>query len=646
MKNISAILITAALFLGGAAFAEETPAPQPEILKVTSDYKPEVFNFDFQLPCLNKPEVVNAADFGLSAKSTPLENAIAIEKISTHLLGKSNWKLILPGGEIAVKPIVDKKLFQFVGSKDFIVEGNSTRFLFDEIDPLPKKAQACSAYVTVEKCERGILRNFKVGRDIRIAPLAFFGMVTEYDPETNTGKLQIQSDETVAEAHIPYLGQLFNTTAERTRDLERAVPVYGDHGFVKKWQMISPKILQFTMSYKQSASYPGKYAMVMVKPLAAYNGFVVGENDHLMLDGLSVLGAPYTAFLPRGINGHLIVRNCEVAPATANSYWSAQDGCDLSAIYYLFENNRIRRTFDDAMSTDAGRLGAFTAGGVIRVSDYELIADKLQRFASIHWFVPGRNITLGDKNFHKKHDLGPIVSATWENYYKTTPAPWRCHIKFEQKLPENIEYDDLLWLRFAEKGSGIYRNNLIEDCPRHGMWGGHGPALIENNVIRGTGYPAIMYQVCCRWGRWYKGLHMENIVIRNNRIYDSSSLLRQPASVFIGGGYDTQSDGYSPADNNALVKNVIIENNLIDGNGQAGLGIWCATDVIVRNNIIRNTFQYPLVKGNVGNASIFVRNSRNVVIEDNVLMQDKTPKEPAYSCENSENVQKRNNIGF
>ena len=94
------------------------------------------------------------------------------------------------------------------------------------------------------------------------------------------------------------------------------------------------------------------------------------------------------------------------------------------------------------------------------------------------------------------------------------------------------------------------------------------------------------------------------------------------------------------------MKNVVIENNLIDGNGQAGLGIWCATDVIVRNNIIRNTFQYPLVKGNVGNASIFVRNSRNVVIEDNVLMQDKTPKEPAYSCENSENVQKRNNIGF
>ena len=94
------------------------------------------------------------------------------------------------------------------------------------------------------------------------------------------------------------------------------------------------------------------------------------------------------------------------------------------------------------------------------------------------------------------------------------------------------------------------------------------------------------------------------------------------------------------------MKNVVIENNLIDGNGQAGLGIWCATDVIVRNNIIRNTFQYPLVKGNVGNASIFVRNSRNVVIEDNVLMQDKTPEEPAYACENSENVQKRNNIGF
>ena len=647
MKHLTAVALLSALLFGGAFAVQGAAAPEGEILTVTSDYRPEMFHFDFQLPRLKEPEIVNAADFGLSAQSTPEKNAEAIEKISRHLNGKSNWKLILPGGEISVKPVFDKKLLEFRKSDDFIVEGNSTRFLFDEIDPAGKNGTpASSGYVTVEGCKRAILRNFTVGRDIRIAPMAFFGMVTEYDADTRTGKLQILSDESVAPQHVPHLGQLFNTTAERSRDLQRAVPAYGDHGFVKKWEMLSPKMLQFTMSYPQSTSYPGKYAMVSANPLAQYNGFVVGENDHLMLDGISVLCAPYTAFLPRGLNRHLIVRNCTVAPASANSYWAAQDGCDLSAQYYLFENNHIRRTFDDAMSADAGNVGAFTAGGVIRVSDHELIADKLQRFASFHWFVPGREIFLGSKNFHEKANLGKIVSVKWVNYYPGRPASWRCHITFEQKLPENIQYDDVLWLRFFEKGVAIYRNNLIEDCPRHGLWGGHGPALIENNVIRGSGYPAIMFQVCCRWGRWYKGLHMENIVIRNNRIYDASSLLRQPASVFIGGGYDTQTDGYSPADHNALVKNVVIENNIIDGNGQAGLGIWCASDVVIRNNIIRNTFQYPLVKGNVGNASIFVRNSKNVLLENNILMQDKAPAEPAYSCENSENVQKRNNTGF
>ena len=630
----------------GAGIAAE-PAVEQEVLKVTADYNPEVFHFDFQMPQLNKPEIVNAADFGLSAKSTPEKNAEAIEKITAHLNGKSNWKLILPGGEISVKPAFEKTLFEFRKSNDFIVEGNNTRFLFDEVDTAIKgRMPKSSAYVTVEYCQRAIFRHFTVGRDIRIAPLAFFGMVTEYDAKTRTGKLQVTSDETVEPQHIPYLSSLFNTSPERSRDLERAVPGYGDYGFVKKWEMLSPKMLQFQLIHDQRTELPGKYVMVMNKPLASYNGFAVGKNDHLMFDGISVLGTPYTAFLPRGLNGHLIVRNCRVAPPTANSYWASQDGIDLHAQYYLFENNHIRRTYDDAMNVDAGNVGAFTAGGVIRVSDHELIADKLQHFVSGEWFPAGRNLVLGDKNFHEKADLGKIVSSKWVNYHKGTPAPWRCHITFEKKLPENIQYDDVLWLRFCDKGVAIFRNNLIEDCPRHGIWGGHGPALIENNVIRGSGYPAIMFQVCCRWGRWYKGLHMENIVIRNNRIYDASSLLRQPASVFIGGGYDTQTDGYSPADHNALVKNVVIENNIIDGNGQAGLGIWCASDVVIRNNIIRNTFQYPLVKGNVGNASIFVRNSKNVLLENNILMQDKAPAEPAYACENSENVQKRNNIGF
>ena len=87
MKHLSLLLFSAALFFGGTAFAEETPAPQPEILKVTSDYKPEIFSFDFHMPRLNNPELVNAADFGLSAKSTPEENALAIEKIANYLQG-------------------------------------------------------------------------------------------------------------------------------------------------------------------------------------------------------------------------------------------------------------------------------------------------------------------------------------------------------------------------------------------------------------------------------------------------------------------------------------------------------------------------------------------------------------------------------
>ena len=281
MKHLSRLLFSAALFFLGAAFAEETPAPQPEILKVTSDYKPEIFSFDFHMPRLNNPELVNAADFGLSGKSTPEENALAIEKIANYLRGKSNWKLILPGGEIAVKPVAEKKLLHLTGCKDFIVEGNSTRFLFDEVEKaLPRgKTRASSGYVTVEKCERGILRNFKIGRDIRIAPLALFGMITQYDPETRTGKLQVQSDECAREVDVPRLSSIFNTTAERPRDLERAIPAYGDHGFVKKWEMLSPKLLQFTLTQDQHTSCTGKYAMVMVKPVVPYNGFTVGEND-------------------------------------------------------------------------------------------------------------------------------------------------------------------------------------------------------------------------------------------------------------------------------------------------------------------------------------------------------------------------------
>ncbi len=167
--------------------------------------------------------------------------------------------------------------------------------------------------------------------------------------------------------------------------------------------------------------------------------------------------------------------------------------------------------------------------------------------------------------------------------------------------------------------------------------------LIENNTVTGTMFPSIYVQLDTSFG---EGGFSSNVTIRGNTVKNSTvgkdmttTINRNDygaisVNILLDRAHNGMLKNYSH-------KNIVIEDNVVDGT--AVYGIYCLNvdGLTVRNNKITNPFKYGVasIGSNIGvkpNSGIFIGQCMNVSVTDNTVTGG--PEEITEAVQIHENV--------
>jgi hypothetical protein len=593
--SLSRVALVAGLLSTAAATAE--PRGEAFTRELVNREVGEVAAIRSLPPRPNAGPELAARDFGFSTTSSPEQNATALDQLGQALTAQKASAVRFEPGDYPVQLRRGKAALVLAELADFTLKGNGARLVLRDA----VQAGSAPGYLVIGNCQRLQVRALSLVWDWDNRPLAVVGRITEVGPEFL--RYEVVSGGQLQRDFVITGGREWDVASSR-----RSLAGYGAGNFAGgAAEIIDDKTLVFK---GRPAGQPqvGMATLLPIPPRWSGAGVVLtGNNDHLTFDRLELRGVPNTAFT--GASKHLWIHHSVVAPPRPGLFKACHDGFMPRANFYVFEDNEVSYCNDDVMNFEAARLGTFLGGGVLAHGTHSLVADHLQKFASAEGIVVGATAFLATRDFKPLPWRSRLKSFEWQLGYHPVQGRIpknRCVLTFEDPVPSLEGYsskDLLLMIDQQNRGAFVVRNNQFNNNLCHGIWGGNGPGLIENNSFFHTGYPAIGVLMTLRWGRWYHGFYPEGLIIRGNRLEACNAVRRQPADLFVGASIDTPQRFETV--NYAVVKHVIIEDNEIRGSGQAAIGVFSAENVLVKNNRVIAPGRLPLVKEAVSPAAIF-----------------------------------------
>ncbi len=143
----------------------------------------------------------------------------------------------------------------------------------------------------------------------------------------------------------------------------------------------------------------------------------------------------------------------------------------------------------------------------------------------------------------------------------------------------SIVEDDQIWNRSKSCGDFVVRNNTFENIRRYGTVFRAKGGIVENNTYQGTSSSAIM---SCNEPQYPNGLFCSDIIIISNKIKDYNFSTRSYAAITLAlhGRYGNAMS-FGP-------RNILLQNNQIEFNGQVALQAESAQNLALKRNRIND----------------------------------------------------------
>lgn len=273
--------------------------------------------------------------------------------------------------------------------------------------------------------------------------------------------------------------------------------------------------------------------------------------------------------------------------------------------------------------------------------------DYLQLWMAETDIYEGAGFEMRTQQFEKIDWHSTVESFEWELNVYSGASQHRCKVRFKDPLPEDYDDNTLFWNTDKYKGNFIVRNNEFKNGLCHAMYIGIPNGTIENNTADNYAYPSLVLHSVIRWGRWYIGTPITNVIIRNNVLTNNNTAQRDPATMFVGAGYDNQPSNYFPVDGRAA-DYVLVENNVVDESTWAAFGIFSAENIVVRRNKFLNSNNLPTKERFKGYGNVYIVEADNVVFTENQITNDRETYESGLFVDEStsSNVYVEGNLGF
>ena len=571
------------------------------------------------------------ADTYLSPEKTGLENASAFSDMvamvkASYGTTEPYTKIDIPNGTYRIRAIKSYGV-HLNELTNLCIEGNGSHFIFEETET----SRYDPSYFRIENCDTVELRNFSVDFDWEAHPMYVIGEVISSDPSTNSVTFRIDSHKLPKTVTVGG-GRSWDPDLDNRSDTVGFVAYHAVTGT----EVLDEHTLRVTYAWPKSAerAQAGQQFQFYFKANFSASGFDVYYNKNITLDGITIYSTPYEAGWCGATDGYHVA-NCKVIPAEGRRF-STYTGFETHAVRgnVIFENCEFYGILDDNIHMS----NHFMGGENVRISEYTMEMRHLQTWSTKYFFEEGKLLGLYDEKCQPTGWSSRIVSVTSVKEPTNDMATYT--VVFADPLPDTLPENCKFFSEDYYNGSYIIRNNSFGGGLCHALYIGLGNGTIENNTFDNFAYPSLVLTTVTRWDRWHIGTGVENVVIRNNVMTRCNTAGRDPASFAVVAGVDKQPTDFYPVDG-YVIRNVLVENNVVDGSTGSAFALFSAEDVIVRNNKFLNSNTLPTTKPRrKGWGNAYITEAKNILWQNNVIENEGSSYESGLYIDaaNTENI--------
>ena len=558
-------------------------------------------DFEIAKPSLSGV-VVYAADYGFSENASPAENAAALQSAINYCKKTNASVLELESGTYYISK-EHKTQLELNGLKNFTLSGGGAKLVFCETENTYPNAR----FIYIANCNTVQIKDLTVDWDWDSFPLFITGKISELGTNTIT----VTSDK----YDIPDNYVSIVHTKGWDYDADNVTPkVYGFGKTIKSTEKIGDKQIKYTYTSNVTGAAVGDGAQIAFKPKLNADALSLEDNENLTLYNVEINAAPYVAVNSTG-DKCLEIDNCRVVPGEGRRF-STYGGNEIHAMrgYFKFTNNTVSGVLDDNLHLSNHYLG----GGLAIEDAYTVTAEYLQQWSGIKYIYEGAELELRSSDYAPKGWKGKVKSYKWNyNVYNSANAHG-CTITFDEPLPWYIDETDYLFNTDMDDGQYLIENNTMYGGLCHALYIGLPNGTIRNNTAECFGYPALVLNTVKRWGRWFIGCPVRNVIISGNGFKNINLNKRDPASLFVGAGVDLQPTDYYPSEY-MLVQEVVVEDNTIENSGLIAMGTWSSRNILFDSNKIINPNLYENKDRFDGYGRMYATNCNNVHFDGNMV---------------------------
>jgi len=293
------------------------------------------------------------------------------------------------------------------------------------------------------------------------------------------------------------------------------------------------------------------------------------------------------------------------------------------------------------ISTTADATHFKSCTGTIRMNNCEFrgMGDDAANFSSLYLTVRKKvdehSVTANHNlKIYAPPEVGDLIefrsSETLLDYaagkvkaVEKMPSDAMCRISFTEPLPADLKPGDVLGN--ATKVPKVRISNCrVGNNRARGFMIQTRDAVVENCTFENCTSSGIC--VTTEVVYFFEGVAPEDVVIRNNKFINCN--YAGPGGVGALGVFAYMA-GMKYPPRPGVLKNIMLENNVIRGCDDSGIFVAGADGIVIRNNRLEQTCRKP--NRDEGKAAIYVTSSRNAEITGNKVIA----KEQGSGCEQS-----------
>ena len=504
------------------------------------------------------------------------DNTAALQAAIKHCWEVNASRLVVPKG---VYRFTSDQTVLFEGLKDFVFDGNGSKFVF---------YKKYNNLFQISNCERVEFKDFKVDWDWDVDPLGSVVKVENVNPLDGSVDLLFVDYDKFSRDVIRIRKMEGLDKATMSVGCEGCVDiffefVYGTDPHDRTHWLSGNQLRLFATEHDQIEKFKNNLTAGMLFRIRHYgydmHGLVLTDNVHLTLRDIDIYSCPGHALLSSGEQHHwqFIQVNIIRPPDSKRPITCTADHHHIarSQGFFLMENCEFSLGGDDCLNVHDTTAFAYYQG------KYTVRSKKV---ADAVTYQKGDRIELRNDDYSPTGLIGTLKNPVTEidkNTYEFT---------FEEPIPKPTGSGFVLFnLRFNS------RNIIVRNCHFHSN-SARGLLLlgrditIENNRFFHTQMSAIKIEAGWTHDLWSEGYGASNIVIANN-VFDTINPMRAYPIEMRPVIYISTYLGTDPSEDKTsypILKSILVEANEFRNSPGAIIYVSSAAHVTIRKNTILN----------------------------------------------------------